>query len=137
MNMWMKIMALALRKASWEQRLQRAEQVGTFQGMDYKLAGNWQVCAVGERFHLERFGAAANPRGLLGSGEEMTEHQVALLDDKGMDFYGAVLPNNVSKARKAYEEIKGLALQTQTNQTSTTLKASTTLTVGGGELVAS
>ena len=128
MDTWVKIRAL--RKASWEQRLQKAEQVGTFQWMDYELAGNWQVCAVGEQFHLQRFGATANPRRLLSLEEGTTEHQVALLKDKGMDFYSAVLANDVSKARELYEEIKGLALRTQTTQTSTTLK------VGGGELVA-
>ncbi len=79
----------------WNERLERAEKRGHFTNANFRLAGAWRTCAVGER--AEQLGEP-----LTGNPNNMPKS----VKDAGAAFYGAMWANDIPLARKLYARIQ-------------------------------
>ncbi len=90
--------------ASWEDRLQLAEESGTFTPEDFALAERFLTCAVGERIQMLR------ERGIdiaLLSEDACFGPVDAGLYELGMQFYFHVESDDVPAARRTFALISG------------------------------
>ena len=85
---------------TWEERLERAENAGgLFTVEDNDLVVSWTSCAVGEKLDGED---------LVWGSAGLDLSQTQELYTLGLSFMHAVESNNVSGARRIFEEIQSL-----------------------------
>lgn len=100
---------------NWQERLDKAEERGTFAAGEPTLAANWTTCAVGEchpdvgrGLEYDRYAVTPEEWERLMTWREKYPRLYAL----GQEFYNAVRLDNVPEARRLYERIKGTSIGT-------------------------
>jgi len=100
---------------SWEQRINRALQEGTFTREDKNLGADWGRCAVGELF-----GTATNPR-KCPEFRDLYECDVSRITSLGYTFVHQVESDLLEEAMLTFKdlrEIKDSILQKKGGETS-------------------
>lgn len=94
------------KRLSWAVRLDQAEQRGRFNKVDIRLAESFLTCAIGER-HNGKF-----PTLDAYQSTSPLNHEYVL----GMHFFTEVKAQNISEARRIYQEIQSLPNLTKTDE---------------------
>jgi len=90
---------------NWKQRIDRAKKEDRFTKKDYKLAGEFNTCALGEKLHLRtRFKYSMDIKGKFRM--KYGTYSGTRMYDLGMKFYRFVKDDNIKQAEQIYNKIQ-------------------------------